>query len=153
MKGKGKLEEGPEQFHIPVYEVFADESEENEAEFETVAQGNDNCDRNEKITGNRATKRGREEDEGRQELGAEEGRGRRRRGRGRRGRGGQSRRGVADGRSRRGRRCREGTVEDGETSAGAAGRQGRRTIETRVRIAERAYNKRTNPKIRRIIEH
>lgn len=36
---------------------------------------------------------------------------------------------------------------------GAEGRQGRRTIETRVRTAERAHNERTNQKIRRIIEH
>lgn len=36
---------------------------------------------------------------------------------------------------------------------GAEGRQGRRTIETRVGIVERAYNEMTNPKIRRIIEH
>lgn len=153
MKGKGKLEEDPEKFYIPVYEVSEDDSEDHEAEFEMAAEGNVNRGRNEQGNGNRATKRGQEEAEGRQEPGDKAERGRRGRGRVRRGRGSQSRRGIADGRSRRGRRCRKGIVEDGETSTRAEGRQGRRTIETRVRTAERAYNERTNPKIRRIIEN
>lgn len=76
VKGKGKLEEDPEQFYIPVYEVSEDDSDDHEDEFETETEGNVTRGRKEQGTGNRAKKRGQEEAEGKQEPGDAAGRGR-----------------------------------------------------------------------------
>lgn len=80
VKGKGKMEDDPEQFYIPVYEVSEDDSEDHEVDLEMAAEGNDNRGQNEQGIGNRATKRGRKEAEDRQEPGDEVGKGRRGRG-------------------------------------------------------------------------
>lgn len=63
MKGKRKMEQESEHCYILVYEVSEGESEDIEDELEMAAQEKDNSGRNEKLTGNRAAKGDREEDE------------------------------------------------------------------------------------------
>lgn len=145
-KGKRKMEDCMQQ-GIPVYEV-------SEGESEDMAEGREEYVQEVRRNGRNkpATRNG--EDEGGSPMnGAGRDRGRYRRGRGRRGRGGRRGRDVAAGRSRRGRQCSPSQDEEAETATGDGYRPTRQTIGNRVRIAEKEYREKSNPKIKRIIEH